>query len=253
MTNILKAFGIVFVVSVVLLGILKLLGLANADNAKLALTPFAAITLVYSKIEENAKLKKEHGKLQTFSDFSYPFWKVLVLGTISGVAIIEATAGLAAALAVVVARKLLTFSVLDMARIVAVALMPVIFYLVFAVGRWVGVRAKDHGFLAAALIGSLFKLIDFGLTVVQLSSENFRNAYGFERTNIPSLIKLNLIGVLLPAGICVLGCWVGIRRRQARYLEHLLKSIAPASREAIIDIAYEEAQKTLSVAPQLAK
>jgi hypothetical protein len=252
MTNILKAFGIVFAISLALFGILKLLGLANADNAKLALTPFAAITLVYSKLEENSKLLKEQGKLQTFSDFSLPFWKVLLLGTISGFAILEFISGLAASLAVLLAGKMTPSSKVDLLRFVTAALIPVNFYLLFAVGRWIGVRAKDKAFVAAALAGALCKLVDFGVTFAEISAADYKQFYGFEKTNISFLLKTNSIGILLLGGVCVLGCWAGIRQRQARYLGHLLKSIAPASRLAILDIAHEEAQKTISVAPALA-
>jgi hypothetical protein len=53
MGNILKAFGIVLGLSVILFFILKLAGLNNADNAKLALTPFTIIAFIYySKLEE---------------------------------------------------------------------------------------------------------------------------------------------------------------------------------------------------------
>jgi hypothetical protein len=252
MTNILKAFGIVFVISLVLFCLFKVLGLANADNAKLALTPFAAITLVYSKLEENSKLLKEQGKLQAFSDFCYPLWKVLLLGTISGIAIVEFVSGLGASLAVFLAGNMTPSSKVDLLRFVTAALIPVNFYLLFAVGRWIGVRARDKAFVAAALAGALFKLFDFSVTRAEMSAADYTQFYGFEKTNISFLLKTNLVGVLLLGGVCILGCWVGIRHRQARYLDHLLKSIAPASRLAILDIAHEEAQKTISIAPQLA-
>jgi hypothetical protein len=252
MTNILKAFGIVFIVSAALFGVLKLLGLANADNAKLALTPFAAITLVYSKLEEKDKLRKEQGKLQTFSDFSFPLWKVLLLGTISGLAILEFVSGLGVGIVVLLTAKVAPSSVLDLARFVTAALIPVNFYLIFAVGRWIGVRARDKAFVAAALAGALCKLLDFCMTLVEMTAKDFAKFYGFEKTNIISLLKVNLIGVLIFGGICVFGCWAGKRRRQAWYLDHLLKCIAPASRLVILDIAYEEAQKAMP-APQSAK
>ncbi len=251
MTNILKAFGIVFAIGLVLFGILKLLGLANADNAKLALTPFAAITLVYSKLEENSKLLKEQGKLETFSDFSYPLWKVLLLGTVSGIAILEFFSGVAAGLAVFLAGKMTTSSSLDLVRFVTAALIPVNFYLLFAIGRWIGVRAKGKALVAAALAGALCKLIDFGVTFFEMSAVDFRQYYGFEKTNIRYLLLSVSVGILLLGGACIAGCCVGIRHRQAWYLDHLLKSIAPASRLAILDLAHEEAQKTMSVAPPL--
>jgi hypothetical protein len=252
MTNILKAFGIVFAIGLVLFGILKLLGLANADNAKLALTPFAAITLVYSKLEENSKVLKEQGKLQSFSDFSLPFWKVLLLGTISGFAILEFISGLGASLALLLAGKMTASANFELAHFVTAALIPVNFYLLFAVGRWIGVRAKDEAFVAAALTGALCKLVDFGLTFAEIPAAEYKQFYGFEKTNISFLIETNSIGVLLLGGVCILGCWVGVRHRQASYLDHLLKSIAPASRLAILDIAHEEAQKTISAGPPLA-
>jgi hypothetical protein len=251
MTNILKAFGIVFAISLLLFGVLKLLGLANADNAKLALTPFAAVALVYSKLEENSKLLKEQGKLQTFSDFSLPFWRVLLLGAISGFAILEFISGLGASLAVLLARKMTPSANLELTRFVTAALIPVNFYVLFAVGRWIGVRAKDKAFVAAALAGGLCKLADFGVTFAEMSAADYKQFYGFEKANISFLLKTNSIGIFLLGGVCILGCWVGIRHRQAWYLDHLLKSIAPASRLAILDIAHEEAQKTMSVALQL--
>jgi hypothetical protein len=114
MTNILKAFGIVFAISLFLFGVLKLVGLANADNAKLALTPFAAITLVCSKLDENSKLLKEQGKLQTFSEFSLPLWKVVLLGAISGFAILEFISGLGGSLAIFLAGKMTSSANLDL-------------------------------------------------------------------------------------------------------------------------------------------
>ncbi len=247
MTNILKAFGIVFAISLLLFGVLKLVGLANADNAKLALTPFGAIALVYSKLEEKSKLLKEQGKLQTFSDFSLPFWKVLLLGGISGFAILEFISGLGTSLAVFLSGKRTASANLETLRFVTAALIPVNFYVLFAVGRWIGVRAKDKALVAAAVAGALCKLADFNLAFAEMSAGDYKQFYGFEKTNISFLLKTNSIGVFLWGGVCILGCWVGIRHRQAWYLDHLLKSIAPSSRLAILDIAHEEAQKTMSL------
>ena len=84
MSNMLKSFGIVLGLSILLFLILKLAGLPNADNAKLALTPFTIIAFVYSKLEEIDKAKHSDDKLQSLNDFSLPSWKAYLLGTITG-------------------------------------------------------------------------------------------------------------------------------------------------------------------------
>src|SRR5690242_16707853 len=85
MANIFKAFGIAFVLGIAVFGILKLAGLPNSEAVKLALAPFAAIPWLDSKIE---KLHRDQGTLPTLREFSLPFWKLFILATVAGFAMI---------------------------------------------------------------------------------------------------------------------------------------------------------------------
>jgi hypothetical protein len=90
----------------------------------------------------------------------------------------------------------------------------------------------------------MVRLSDIGLSMMIVSREAFKVIYSANKTDAGQVAGVIAVGLVAFGGACMLGCWRGRRRRQAWYLVHLLKSVAPESRSAIIDLAYEEAQKT---------
>ncbi|HTB12926.1 MAG TPA: hypothetical protein VK752_15195 [Bryobacteraceae bacterium] len=241
MKTVYKATAIVSAVCLVLFVILKLAGVSIADSAKAALTPFTLITLVQSKLEGQGKTDSE--KLQTFSDFSYPFWKIFILASMLAVALMELVSALMGVVSAVAATA--GNSGLDLLHLLAIASAPATFYILYAVGKWIGIRSATRPFLVGALVGTVCRLFDTGVALALMSPIYFKTIFGTEKDNYAGIAGQVAAGIVFFGGFCVLGAWVGKRRRQAWYLDHLLKSVAPASRTIIVDLTYEEARKTL--------
>jgi hypothetical protein len=246
MKDTIKATFIVFTASLVLFLILKIAGIGSADAAKLALAPFSAIGFVNGKLEERTKLLNNQPKLQTFSNFSMPFWKIFLFATLSANALIQLVAASAGIITSVSAGALATPTGVEVFRLITVAAIPLNFYILFAVGRWIGIRSEKRAFLTAALVGSLVRLIDSVGALTIMSPVEFKNVFGAAKTDIPVVAAQIAGGMAVFGGSCLLGAWRGRSHRQAWYLDHLLKSVAPESRAAIIDLTYEEARKTLA-------
>src|ERR1700759_1626114 len=200
MSNMLKSFGIVLGLSILLFLILKLAGLPNADNAKLALTPFTIIAFVYSKLEEIDKAKHSDDKLQSLNDFSLPSWKAYLLGTITGLALLELTSGLAGVLGGLVG-AMHKVSVANAFEIIIFATAPLTFFVMFATGRWIGIRAAHRPILIAIFAGASCRLLDFAIGMI-LPGANIREAFkeSFTPTLRQTLVAWT-IGCILFAGL----------------------------------------------------
>jgi hypothetical protein len=163
-----------------------------------------------------------------------------------GPALMELTAMIAVAISILTTPIPACASGMQFVRLAAVASMPASILILFAVGRWIGMRARNLPLLLAFLTGVLCRLFDSGLSLFIMSASDFKVMYGFAKTDFVAMGWSQSFRVLLFGGSCLVGALAGKRLRQARYLAHLLKSIPPGSRNALIDLAYEEAQHALS-------
>jgi hypothetical protein len=248
MKSLSKAAAIIGVVCLALFFVLRL-SMGNAEAAKLALTPFSAITLVNAKLEEKDKEGSKKTDLPTLHEFSFSFWKAFVLGTVSALALIELLSSLSGVLAAITGALLHNTELTpQLIRLVVLVGVPINLYIVFAAGRWIGIRSRTMPYATAAVMGITCRLGDYGLMLLAgMSPDQFRLIFGVPRSDIAGVTARVLAGVVLFAAAGLIGCWRGRRRQQAFYLDHLLKSVPAESRATLIAIAYDEAQKTMGM------
>jgi hypothetical protein len=110
---------------------------------------------------------------------------------------------------------------------------PVMIFCAYLVGRWIGSRCSRRGIIAVLLaISSTAIMLTFDL----LSPD--------EDELEPSEMVLDLLR--FPFLICagLIGYWRGQKYRLSKYLHYLLDVLPAETRDAFIDLAFEEAQKS---------
>lgn len=112
----------------------------------------------------------------------------------------------------------------------------------FLLGKWVGTRSSARPYLvtaaaavSAAVIGHL---IDFEL----LTADSYSQIYGFTKTETAFWTGSAFSAVIF-VGFGMLGCWRGRRRKMSAYFSYLLTRIPEGTRETMVSIAYDEAQR----------
>jgi len=121
----------------------------------------------------------------------------------------------------------------------------------YLIGRWIGTRSAERGpyaVMLAAFLGC------FGTRVVEfimLSPENFAEFYGSDKGF--GLFLGQLIGGTVVYSACgLVGYWRGRRMRFTQYLRYLLSVLPKDTRDVLVKMAYEEAQRLGQRRPQAA-
>lgn len=109
---------------------------------------------------------------------------------------------------------------------------------VYLIARWIGARGAKHGIscLLCTIVISLIFAHSFDLFFI--NADEF--AKMFQHRNITSLILSGIFVFSIPAAI---GYWRGTRMRLAKYLRYLMGILPEDTRDALITLAYEEANK----------
>lgn len=126
----------------------------------------------------------------------------------------------------------------------------------FFVGRWIGSRCRSKGVLAVVVItfsGLLLVLVFDALVIVWffpdlladgLWSPLFGGEASMQETLTPRAVQLALALIF-----GLIGYWRGRRRMTAKYLGYLLGVLPPETRELLVHLAYEEAERVGSAPP----
>jgi hypothetical protein len=106
----------------------------------------------------------------------------------------------------------------------------------YYVGRWIGTRCSSRGMAAVLLV--MISYIAFNLAIYPLAPPD-------EPWEPPSQL-LNFI--LLPFLICagLLGYWRGQKYKLAKYLHYLLAILPAQTRDTVVSLAFDEAQRIAS-------
>lgn len=111
-------------------------------------------------------------------------------------------------------------------------------------GRWVGIRASDPGWLAALGFVVSGRLIGAVLDFTLVPADVFEDIFAAERS-FGTLVGLvtNVVWLEITAaclGFAFLGYWIGRQARRGKYLEHLLRQVDADTQQAIVELTYEE-------------
>jgi len=228
------AFGISCGVAVIFFAaaftILTLVGLGQpwVAAAALAALPISAFTKIAEFLEQQESKKGlAAGKRRPMYDFRgfQIAWPLMVLyGTIVLMAIMFAVSyymGWAYA-------QLSLEQGLELAPFTTV---PAWILAAYFIGYWIGTRCADRGVVAILLIGLLTAI---GIEMPVAKPSDFLTQGAFN--------------IVIFTGPALLGYWRGRRQRWSKYLHYLLGVLPSDTRNTVVEMTFEEAQKVVSTA-----
>jgi hypothetical protein len=101
----------------------------------------------------------------------------------------------------------------------------------YLVGRWIGTRCARRGVVAIVLIGPLASAIYVAINSHVNEMEFQRILYEFAK------------GTCIFWGAGVFGYWRGKRHKLSAYLHYLMRVLPEETRETVVELTFEEAQK----------
>jgi hypothetical protein len=115
----------------------------------------------------------------------------------------------------------------------------------YLVGRWVGTRCARKGLVAMLLMGPLGWAIFMGSNAILMGPSTWWTS--LMTPSWESAVRF-LLGAFAEKmcifwGAGLFGYWRGHRQRLSRYLHYLLRVLPSDTRDTVVDLAFEEAQK----------
>ena len=142
--------------------------------------------------------------------------------------------------------SVIPFEIENAPKIAAAAGVLTIIMMIFAayfVGRWIGARTSRLGVVTMLLIAPLTAAIGVGADVLFLADEWYRGYNTSDRfAFFGILIRITKISFLIVVP-GLIGYWRGQRQRLSKYLDYLLGVLPPQTRDTVVELAFEEAQK----------
>lgn len=106
----------------------------------------------------------------------------------------------------------------------------------YFVGRWIGVRSKSKGLFATLAIAFFVPFIDYAGAIL----------LSITKATMGGFLVTLLIGVVKYGVPAVLGYWRGRVIQLSRYLAYLLRALPQESRDALVNLASDEAKRLAS-------
>jgi hypothetical protein len=244
------AFGIACGVGVTLFAgtfaILTLVGIGEPVAAAAALGALPITT--FPKIGEF--LERQEGKKNLASQRRIPVYDFRGFQIAWPLMVVIGTVAMWGALAAVAALQALT-SGAELEDVYQVLFAPFMIIQVLAayfIGRWIGTRCSRHGvmtmllvafFSAAGLLAVDVTVIPHDLYVKMFEGEPLAPSVLLQRIAL-------MTSSLLAGGL--LGYWRGRKYRLSTYLHYLLGVLPAETRDAVVELAFDEAQKAASPA-----
>jgi hypothetical protein len=186
-------------------------------------------------------------KIQSFEGFAIS-WPIMAIGgALLLAAIVEVTSafvGIVFAIAAAGNTEIATKAGLYMS-------LPVMMVGAYFVGRWIGTRTRSYGIAVVFLMAFLVSLMAHAFDMSISSAQFFQSIMGAAKSI--HLFFLQLVATFvfqLPTAL--LGYWRGSRRRVTKYFDYLLAVLPADTKNAIVDLAYQEVQaRKVSTPPPL--
>jgi hypothetical protein len=115
----------------------------------------------------------------------------------------------------------------------------------YFIGRWVGTRCLRRGVVAILLIAFLFAAAQTATDTLLMPKEAYAKAFGVERSFGHILLRFTLATVIVSA-LALIGYWRGRKRRLSKYLNYLLGVLPAETRDTVVELAFDEAQRVAS-------
>lgn len=242
MKTMLLAFLICVIAAVLTFFLLDLVGVSNEISKMLSVAVLGAFPKLRESLEAHYKEKDPtslNPEVVALSKYSIHPGLSILYTTIVGFS----TALLAGALAVIVhisaGAEIVGGNVMSSVAVISLfTLMPVL----YLAGRWIGRRCFRYTFLAAVATGVLVRTLGTAFDAFIVSAEDYKQIFD-EAKSIEWFSIQILFGSLLFSVVLLVGAYMGRRQRLTHYFTYLLTRLTPASRNALVEIAYEEAMR----------
>jgi hypothetical protein len=247
------AFGIVCSVAAGLFGLAFVLlsSFEYAQAVPAAGTLATTVLLSFPKVAEF--LEQQQGRksiaagrrkpVYDFRGFQIEWPLMVVYGTVSLVVLLQAAGFLAG---FILSPVMPFFDSENASKFVAVRNLLTVVIVIFAayfVGRWIGARISRLGIVTMLLIAALAPAAAGGLDVGLLSDESYRRFAGSERLAFFEILRRTAFTSFIIVVPGLIGYWRGQRQRLSKYLDYLLSVLPSQTRDTVVELAYEEAQK----------
>jgi hypothetical protein len=246
------AFGIVCGVAAGLFGLtFALLSFFEYPQAVLAagalagtvITAFPKVAEFLERQEGRKSLAAGRGKpVYDFHGFQIAWPLMLVYGTVLLSFLLQAISMIAG----IVLGSVISFEVENAPKVAGAGGLLTMIMMIFAayfVGRWIGARTSRLGIVTMFLIAPLTAAITVGTDVLFMSDEWYRSYNASERLAFFGILmritKISFL-IIVPG---LIGYWRGQRQRLSKYLDYLLGVLPPQTRDIVVELAFEEAQK----------
>lgn len=176
--------------------------------------------------------------------FGVPAARVVLYGTLMLVAVMQA-AGVIGMLVSSIINNRLDFDGSAFVPTLSLVVYLTVYPAAFLIGRWVGRRSARYGLLSVFLIALLGRTLTTAIDALLVPGdfEKILQTF-FGSGSMASNIAWQIIsGTVLFSVVGALGYWRGRRQRLGSYLGYLLKNVPEPARLAIVDLAFEEADR----------
>jgi hypothetical protein len=116
----------------------------------------------------------------------------------------------------------------------------------YFVGKWIGVRSQSKGLFAILAVAFFVPFID--LVLILFRPDHGTRLFPSKPTIAESLIRL-LIGAVKYGVPAVFGYWRGRVIQLSRYYVYLLRALPEETRDALVNLASDEAKRLASNSP----
>lgn len=124
--------------------------------------------------------------------------------------------------------------------------------IIFAVGCWIGRRCASYGIVVVLLTSFFARLFATLFDIWLLTPDKMGALLGSSVTGLRVALSVTG-GTILLALITGVGYWRGKRQRLAAYLSYLLRSVTEETRQAIVDLAFQETRATITATHNVIK
>ena len=213
-----------------------------------AVVVFATILgTAYTVLRDTIGIRNQ--RIRPLSEFGWPFTRVVALGT----AVLVVISMIGSLIGGILLLELISRNLLDSTAVqsgLVVGFINDIFTAAgcYFIGRWVGYKCIDKGLLAILLIIVVFRLAMIVLGLSVFGFQQFGDVISQLGTTVSEWLTFHLFLVILAFG----GFWLGSRARGYQYLHYLVKALPPDSRDALLELAYEESVRLRSAGKSMA-
>ncbi len=188
--------------------------------------------------------------IHTLKGYELSWYALAAYGAIILVAVVQLAGGIVGLIMGLIAPSQQGFTQNELLAI-AVISIPTQLAGGYFVGRWIGARSAPRAgvaaiFTCAVAAALISRIIDFSI----MSHDDIQTAYG--SVDAGRFLTLALITFVIFAVSAGLGYWRGTARRQTTYMAYLLNVLPADTRETLVNLAYEEAEKAGGAQPAAA-